>query len=125
MALGAAEIISKIRLFILMIYAARLLGVVSFGKFTFALAFSMLTIILSDLGINTLLIREISRKKDLANKYFINAFAGFPATILCGVTIGENSIVGAGAVVTKDVPPNSIVAGNPAKVIGKVKDLIK
>lgn len=50
---------------------------------------------------------------------------GANATILCGVTIGENSIVGAGAVVTKDVPPNSIVAGNPAKVIGKVKDLIK
>lgn len=50
---------------------------------------------------------------------------GANATILCGATIGENSIVGAGAVVTKDVPPNSIVAGNPAKVIGKVKDLIK
>jgi len=76
MVLGSAEIISKIFLFILMVYAARLLGVVSFGKFTFALAFSMLTIILSDLGINTLLIREISRKKYLANKYFINAFIG-------------------------------------------------
>ena len=50
---------------------------------------------------------------------------GANANILCGVTIGENSIVGAGAMVTKDVPPESIVAGNPAKVIGKVKDLIK
>lgn len=49
---------------------------------------------------------------------------GANATILCGVTIGKNSIVGAGSVVTKDVPDNSIVAGNPAKVIGKVKDLI-
>ena len=47
---------------------------------------------------------------------------GANATILCGVTIGENSIVGAGSVVTKDVPKNMIVAGNPAKVIGKVKD---
>lgn len=39
------------------------------------------------------------------------------ATILPGVRIGENSIVGANAVVTKDVPPNSIVGGNPAKLI--------
>jgi acetyltransferase-like isoleucine patch superfamily enzyme len=39
------------------------------------------------------------------------------ATIICGVTIGENSIVGAGAVVTKNVPPNSVVAGVPAKII--------
>jgi UDP-2-acetamido-3-amino-2,3-dideoxy-glucuronate N-acetyltransferase len=47
---------------------------------------------------------------------------GANATILCGVTIGENAIVGAGAVVTKDVPSHAIVAGNPAKIIGKVKD---
>jgi len=49
------------------------------------------------------------------------ASIGANATILGGVTIGENSIVGAGSVVTKDVPPDSIVAGNPAKLIGKVK----
>lgn len=53
------------------------------------------------------------------------ASIGANATILCGVTIGENSMVGAGSVVTKDVPPNSIVVGNPAKVIGTVKDAIK
>ncbi|GAB4294819.1 MAG: acyltransferase [Ignavibacteriaceae bacterium] len=47
------------------------------------------------------------------------ASIGSSATILCGVTIGEKSIVGAGAVVTKDVPANSIVAGVPAKVIKK------
>ncbi|MFN3874064.1 MAG: acyltransferase [Ignavibacterium sp.] len=48
------------------------------------------------------------------------ASIGSSATILCGVTIGENAIVGAGAVVTKDVPPNTIVAGVPAKVIKKL-----
>jgi acetyltransferase-like isoleucine patch superfamily enzyme len=45
------------------------------------------------------------------------ASIGSGATLLCNVTIGENAIVGAGSVVTKDVPPNAIVAGNPAKVL--------
>ena len=45
------------------------------------------------------------------------ASIGSGATILCNVTIGENAIVGAGSVVTKDVPTNAIVAGNPAKVL--------
>jgi len=45
------------------------------------------------------------------------ASIGSSATIICGVTIGENSIVGAGAVVTKNVPSNSVVAGVPAKII--------
>ena len=45
------------------------------------------------------------------------ASIGSSATIICGVTIGENSIVGAGAVVTKNVPPNSVVAGVPAKIV--------
>jgi acetyltransferase-like isoleucine patch superfamily enzyme len=48
------------------------------------------------------------------------ASIGSSSTIMCGVTIGENSIVGAGAVVTKDVPPNTIVAGVPAKVIKEI-----
>lgn len=48
------------------------------------------------------------------------ASIGSSATILCGVTIGENAIIGAGAVFTKDVPPNTIVAGVPAKVIKKI-----
>lgn len=52
------------------------------------------------------------------------ASIGANATIICGITIGENSLIGAGSVVTKDVPDNSIVAGNPAKVIGKVRDVI-
>jgi acetyltransferase-like isoleucine patch superfamily enzyme len=45
------------------------------------------------------------------------ASIGSGATILCNITIGENAIVGAGSVVTKDVPPNSIVVGNPARVL--------
>ena len=44
------------------------------------------------------------------------ASLGSGATILCGISIGENAIVGAGSVVTKDVPANAIVAGNPAKL---------
>ena len=43
------------------------------------------------------------------------ASIGTSSTILCGVTIGENAIVGAGSVVTKDVPANTVVAGVPAK----------
>lgn len=49
-----------------------------------------------------------------------NAWIGAGATILPGVTIGENSIVAAGAVVTKDVPANTIVGGVPAKIIKRL-----
>ena len=45
------------------------------------------------------------------------ASVGSGATILSNVTIGENAIIGAGSVVTKNVPPNAIVAGNPAKIL--------
>lgn len=45
------------------------------------------------------------------------ASIGSSSTIMCGVTVGENAIVGAGAVVTKDVPPNAVVAGVPARII--------
>jgi len=45
---------------------------------------------------------------------------GANATIVCGITVGENSIVGAGAVVTKDVPPNTIVVGNPACILKEI-----
>jgi acetyltransferase-like isoleucine patch superfamily enzyme len=48
------------------------------------------------------------------------ASIGSGATILANVCVGENAIVGAGAVVTKDVPPNAIVAGNPAKVFRQI-----
>ena len=49
-----------------------------------------------------------------------SASIGANATIVCGVTIGEYALIGSGAVVTKDVPPYSLVVGNPAKIIGKV-----
>lgn len=49
------------------------------------------------------------------------ASIGSGATILANVTIGEKAIVGAGSVVTKDVPPGTIVAGNPSKIIRKVE----
>ena len=45
------------------------------------------------------------------------ASIGSGATLLCGITIGEHAMVGAGSVVTKDVPPGAVVAGNPARVI--------
>lgn len=45
------------------------------------------------------------------------ASIGSGATLLCGVTVGENALVGAGSVVTRDVPPGAIVAGNPARII--------
>jgi maltose O-acetyltransferase len=50
-----------------------------------------------------------------------NCFLGDSVIVLPGVTIGENSIIGAGAVVTKDVPTNSVAAGNPARVICSVQ----
>ena len=74
-------------------------------------------------------VQLISNNHDLENRMIITckpvricrrAWIGAGATILPGVTIGENSVVGAGRVVTHDVPPNTIVAGNPAKTIRKI-----
>jgi acetyltransferase-like isoleucine patch superfamily enzyme len=50
------------------------------------------------------------------------ASLGSSSTILAGVTVGEGAIVGAGSVVTKDVPPRTIVAGNPARIIRKIEN---
>ena len=50
------------------------------------------------------------------------ASIGSSATLLCGITVGENAVVGAGSVVTKDVPPNTIVAGNPAQRLRSIED---
>ena len=50
------------------------------------------------------------------------ASIGSSVTLLCGITIGENAIIGAGSIVTKDVPPKTIVAGNPAQIIRKINN---
>ena len=50
------------------------------------------------------------------------ASIGSSSTVLCGITIGENSIVGAGSVITKDIPPDCIAVGNPARVLRKIND---
>ena len=50
------------------------------------------------------------------------ASIGSGATILSNTSVGENAIVGAGSVVTKDVPPNSIVAGNPARILRYIEE---
>ena len=52
-----------------------------------------------------------------------NAWVGAGAIIVAGVTIGENAIVAAGAVVTKDVAPNTVVGGNPAKLIKNISEI--
>lgn len=52
------------------------------------------------------------------------ASIGSGATVLCGITIGENALVGAGSVVTKDVPPGAVVAGNPARIIQPRKAIV-
>jgi acetyltransferase-like isoleucine patch superfamily enzyme len=49
------------------------------------------------------------------------ASIGSNATILCGVTVGENAIVGAGSVVTRDVPPGVVVAGSPARILRTIE----
>lgn len=72
----------------------------------------------------------LSNNHDLENRMIITckpvhicrrAWIGAGATILPGVTMGENSVVGAGSVVTHDVEPNTIVAGNPARVIRTIR----
>jgi acetyltransferase-like isoleucine patch superfamily enzyme len=53
------------------------------------------------------------------------ASIGSGATILCNISVGENSIVGAGSVVTRDVPANAIVAGTPAKVLRYIQSSVE
>lgn len=74
-------------------------------------------------------VQLISNNHDLDNRRIITckpvhicrrAWVGAGSTILPGVTVGENSVVGAGSVVTHDVEPNTIVAGNPARVIKRI-----
>lgn len=76
-------------------------------------------------------VQLISNNHDLEDRMIITckpvhicrrAWIGAGATILPGVTVGENSVVGAGSVVTHDVAPNTIVAGNPARVIKDISN---
>jgi len=69
------------------------------------------------------LLQTESDWKVVATRIKEGASIGSNASILCGVTIGERALVGAGAVVTRDVPADTIVAGNPARVIGCVGDI--
>ena len=75
-------------------------------------------------------VQLISNNHDLDNRSIITcrpiriccrAWIGAGATILPGVTVGENSVVGAGSVVTHDVEPNTVVAGNPARLMRQLK----
>ena len=50
------------------------------------------------------------------------ASIGSSATIMCGITVGKNAVVGAGCVVTKDVPDNTVVVGNPARILKKIDE---
>ena len=82
-----------------------------------------------DIGDETMIAANtqiIANNHDLDNRWIITCkpvkigkrvWVGAGATLLPGVTIGDNAVIGAGSVVTKDVAPNTIVAGNPAKVI--------
>lgn len=63
----------------------------------------------------------IERKSEFkSTRICRGASIGANATIVCGVTIGAYALIGAGAVVTKDVPPYALVVGNPARIIGQV-----
>ncbi|PQO28960.1 transferase [Blastopirellula marina] len=65
-----------------------------------------------------ILTHDMSRAKYYMDTHIgSNCFIGGRSIILPGITVGDGSIVGAGSVVTKDVPPGSIVAGNPARII--------
>src|SRR3989344_867836 len=74
LSLAVSEIISKLLQLFIFIYLARALGKESFGVFSFAVAFSLLIVIIADFGLSTFLIREISRNKKAASKYLSNAF---------------------------------------------------
>ena len=64
------------------------------------------------------------RGSDFYSKTLVNKSAsiGANATIVCGVTIGEYAMIGAGAIVTKDIPAHALIVGNPGKIVGWVDE---
>lgn len=70
--LGISQVITSILGFFLLIYLARYLGEVGFGKYSFALSFTVLFVVFSDIGISNLIVREIARNKELTNEYLTN-----------------------------------------------------
>ena len=74
LSLGIAEIVAKVAQFIIFVYVARQLGNVIFGRFNFAYSYSLKAVIFADIGINYMIIRELSRKKELLNKFISNSF---------------------------------------------------
>ena len=70
--LAISQVITSILGFFLLIYIARYLGEVGFGKYSFAISFTALFVIFADLGINQLIIRELARNKELTNEYLTN-----------------------------------------------------
>ena len=70
--LGISQVITSILGFFVLIYIARYLGEVGFGKYSFAISFTALFIIFADLGISNLIIRELARNKELTNEYLTN-----------------------------------------------------
>ena len=79
---------------------------ISIGKYTYITT-----------GVTILAHDHVQSKWDFKTRIGSRCFIGNRAIILPGISIGDDVVVGAGAVVTKDVPPNTIVTGNPAKVI--------
>lgn len=88
--------------------------------------FSSCTLIGHD-GVIAMLNRAYNTKLDSVGKIDIrdNVFIGYNAIVLPNVTIGPNAVVAAGAVVTKDVAEGDVVAGVPARPIGRVEDLVR
>ena len=65
-------------------------------------------------------LREKGLQFNVDVKICSNVWIGAGAIMMPGITVGENSVVGAGSVVTKDVPPNTVVVGNPARVLREI-----